>query len=93
MNFAELIAEVVDGTAVAKGTAEIVVRRLDQTIQAATAGGDKVRIPGFGSFQTKHRAGRLGRNPQTGEAIEIAPSTLLAFKPAKRGASGEESGA
>ena len=43
----------------------------------------KVQIPGFGSFEVRERAARTGRNPHTGEAIEIAAAKVPAFKPGK----------
>jgi len=51
-------------------------------ISKALAEGDKVAIPGFGTFEVRDRSARTGRNPQTGEAIEIAASKAPAFKPA-----------
>lgn len=45
--------------------------------------GNKITLSGFGVFQTRSRAGRTGRNPRTGEPLEIKPSTLPAFTPAK----------
>lgn len=53
------------------------------TIQSALANGDKVQLIGFGNFEVRERAARKGRNPQTGEEIEIAPSKVPAFKPGK----------
>ncbi|NPC96273.1 HU family DNA-binding protein [Nocardioides sp. zg-DK7169] len=50
------------------------------TITSALASGDKVTLPGFGTFETRDRAARQGRNPQTGESMEIAASTSPAFK-------------
>lgn len=47
------------------------------------ADGNKITLSGFGVFQTRSRAGRTGRNPRTGEPLEIKPSTLPAFTPAK----------
>ena len=44
---------------------------------------DKVQIPGFGSFEVRERAARTGRNPHTGETIEIAAAKVPAFKPEK----------
>ena len=49
----------------------------------ALANGDRVQIPGFGTFLLSHRAARQGRNPQTGEAMAIAASTGVRFKAAK----------
>jgi DNA-binding protein HU-beta len=54
---------------------------LDAVAQALGQG-EKVTIPGFGTFETRERSARTGRNPQTGEAIEIAASVAPAFKPA-----------
>jgi len=50
------------------------------SITAALAKGEKVTLPGFGTFETRERSARQGRNPQTGESIEIAASTAPAFK-------------
>ena len=54
-----------------------------ERIAAALAQGDKVQISGFGSFEVKEREARVGRNPQTGEAMEIAASRIPAFKAGK----------
>lgn len=51
-------------------------------VSASLAAGDKVSLPGFGTFETRQRSARTGRNPQTGETMEIAASTAPAFKPA-----------
>lgn len=51
------------------------------TIQTAVAAEDKVAIPGFGSFEMVHRPARSGRNPQTGEPLEIAETWTARFKP------------
>ncbi len=52
------------------------------SITTAVAGGDKVTVPGFGTFESRERSARTGRNPQTGESMEIAASKAPAFKPA-----------
>ena len=52
------------------------------SITNAVAGGDKVTVPGFGTFESRERSARTGRNPQTGETMEIAASKAPAFKPA-----------
>jgi DNA-binding protein HU-beta len=52
------------------------------SITTAVAGGDKVTVPGFGTFESRERSARTGRNPQTGETMEIAASKAPAFKPA-----------
>ena len=53
------------------------------TIQDALAEGEKVQLIGFGNFEVRERAARKGRNPQTGEEIEIPASKVPAFKPGK----------
>jgi DNA-binding protein HU-beta len=52
-------------------------------IIGALKNGDKVNISGFGTFLVSERKGRIGRNPKTGESIEIAPSRAAKFKPGK----------
>lgn len=54
-----------------------------ETISEALKEGDKVQIIGFGNFEVRERSARKGRNPQTGEEIEIAASKVPAFKPGK----------
>jgi DNA-binding protein HU-beta len=61
-------------------------RALDATLEAVTAAltkGESVALVGFGTFTTKERAARDGRNPQTGATIKIAAATLPTFKPGK----------
>jgi DNA-binding protein HU-beta len=52
------------------------------SITSAVAKGEKVSLPGFGTFESRERSARTGRNPQTGETMEIAASKAPAFKPA-----------
>jgi DNA-binding protein HU-beta len=54
---------------------------LDGVVEAVAAG-DRVTLPGFGTFEPRSRAARSGRNPQTGEVMQIAASKAPAFKPA-----------
>lgn len=54
-----------------------------ENIADALFNGEKVAIHGFGTFETKQRAARTGRNPRTGEALEIEEATTVSFKPAK----------
>jgi DNA-binding protein HU-beta len=56
----------------------------DGIISKALKGGEKVQITGFGSFETKRREARKGRNPRTGKEINIGPSTSAAFRVGKR---------
>ena len=50
------------------------------SITTAVAGGDKVTVPGFGTFESRERSARTGRNPQTGAEIQIAATTVPGFK-------------
>ncbi len=54
-----------------------------EIIQDTVSGGESVNLPGFGKFILTERAARKGRNPQTGEAMDIAATNLVKFKPAK----------
>jgi len=83
MNKAELIAQVSEKSDMTKKDAEKAVSALLSTIEEALAGGDKVQLVGFGTFEVRERAARKGRNPQTGEEIEIAAARVPVFKPGK----------
>jgi len=83
MNKAELIDAIAEAADVSKMSAG---RALDAALDAITRAlkqGDQVSIVGFGSFVCKSRPARTGRNPKTGEAIEIAASNVPVFKPGK----------
>ena len=80
MNKAELIAAVAAKTGLTKKDAEKVVSATIDAITAALAKGDKVQLAGFGIFEVKHREARTGRNPRTGETMEIAASKVPSFK-------------
>lgn len=83
MNKTELIAEVANRTGLTKKDAESAVNATMDAIADTIADGDKVQLVGFGTFETKERAARIGRKPSTGEAIEIAASTVPVFKAGK----------
>ena len=83
MNKAMLVSEVAKKTELPKNKAHEVVDALTESITAALAKGEKVQILGFGTFEVSERAGRIGRNPQTGESIEIAASKSPKFKAGK----------
>ena len=83
MNKAELINAVAAAADVSKKDAEAVIAATVDTITKALAEGDRVQLVGFGSFETKKRAARTGRNPKTKEAIEIAASRVPVFKAGK----------
>jgi DNA-binding protein HU-beta len=79
MTKAELIDAVADAAGVSKADAERTVQAFFDTVVSATKGGDKVQWPGFGSFSTTERSARTGRNPQTGEEVQIGASTAMKF--------------
>ena len=83
MNKPDLIAAAAESTGLTKKDTEKVLNAALESIAAALAQGDKVQISGFGSFEVKEREARVGRNPQTGEAMEIAASRIPAFKAGK----------
>lgn len=83
MNKTELVASVAEKAGLAKKDAEKAVNALFASIEEALVAGDKVQLIGFGTFEVRHRAARKGRNPQTGDEIEIPASEVPAFKPGK----------
>ena len=83
MNKAELIAAVAAVAEISKKDAETVVTATLDTITTALKNGDKVQLVGFGSFEVKVRAERLGRNPKTKEEIHIPASKTPVFKAGK----------
>ena len=83
MNKAELINAVAEKADVSKQDAEAVISATLETITAALKEGDKVQLVGFGSFEVKKRAARMGRNPKTKESIEIPASVVPVFKAGK----------
>lgn len=84
MNKAELIEQVAEKTGKTKKEASIAVDSVFQTIAEALQEGEKVTLIGFGNFEVRERAARKGRNPQTGEEIQIKASKVPAFKPGKQ---------
>ncbi|WP_064198995.1 HU family DNA-binding protein [Brevibacillus brevis] len=83
MNKTELIAKVAETTELTKKDATKAVDAVLDAIADALKTGDKVQLIGFGNFEVRERAARKGRNPQTGEEIEISATKVPAFKPAK----------
>ena len=82
MTKAELVAAVADRSGADQATAERVLGALFDTVAAALKQGDKVTWPGFGSFSASSRSARQGRNPSTGEMINIPASTAAKFSAA-----------
>lgn len=83
MNKADLINEVSQRANLSKKDSERAVNAVIQAIEDALVNGDKVSLVGFGTFEVRPRQARMGRNPQTGEAIEIPASKVPAFRPGK----------
>ena len=83
MNKKELIGAVSDRTGVDRGTVGRTVDAVLETVAAGLAAGESVTLAGFGTFEVRARAARTGRNPQTGEKIEIAASRAAAFRAGK----------
>lgn len=83
MNKAELIATTAEKTGLSKKDTEAVITAALDAISAALAEEEKVQLVGFGAFEVKSRAARLGRNPKTKEPIEIPASKVPVFKAGK----------
>ncbi|MEG4633186.1 HU family DNA-binding protein [Microcoleus sp. AR_TQ3_B6] len=83
MNQAELIQEVADEANLTKTQAQDAVKALLKIVMAVVADGDKVTLVGFGSFEPKVRSAREGRNPQTGETIQIPATRVPTFSAGK----------
>ncbi|MEL6553915.1 MAG: HU family DNA-binding protein [Cyanobacteria bacterium J06621_11] len=83
MNKAELIDTVAEKADVSKKDADAVLSAVIESIMESVAGGDKVSLVGFGSFEPRDRKARDGRNPQTGETIKIPATTVPAFSAGK----------
>jgi integration host factor subunit beta len=62
---------------------ETIVETIFESIIEALQKGDKIEIRGFGSFRTRQRRGRIGRNPKTGEKVEVPAKKIPFFKPSK----------
>lgn len=83
MNKTELIAAVAAKTGLSKKDADAAIGATVNAIAEALKAGDKVALVGFGTFEVRERAERMGKNPQTGAAIKIAASKVPAFKAGK----------
>ncbi|MCH8299284.1 HU family DNA-binding protein [Candidatus Marinimicrobia bacterium MT.SAG.3] len=83
MNKQELIAAIATDSGLTKVEAEKALNSVTSNITAALTKKDKVTLVGFGTFSTSDRAARIGRNPRTGESINIAATTVPKFKAGK----------
>ncbi len=80
MNKSELVAAIAQNAELSKKDAESALTATIDAISKALADGDKVQLVGFGTFDVRERAAREGKNPRTGEVIEIAASKVPGFK-------------
>jgi DNA-binding protein HU-beta len=78
----ELVSAIAESTDLSKADADRALKAVVDAITGAVASGDKVQIPGHGTFEPRERSAREGRNPQTGETIQIAATTAPGFKAA-----------
>lgn len=83
MNKSELISAIAAESNLSNADAGRALNAMTSAIAGAMAGGDSVQITGFGTFLVRDRAARTGRNPQTGESIQIKASKAAAFKAGK----------
>jgi DNA-binding protein HU-beta len=83
MNKSELIASMAEKSKLTKKDAEGALKGFIESVQEALEKGDKVQLVGFGTFETRQRAARIGRNPRTKEEITIPESTVPVFKAGK----------
>lgn len=83
MNKTELIASIAEKAGLSKKDAEKALNAFIGSVQEALIKGDKVQLVGFGSFETRARAARKGRNPQTKKEITIPASKAPVFKAGK----------
>jgi len=83
MTKAELVEEVIRATELPRKESEAVVETIFDSIIGALQADDKIEIRGFGSFRTRQRRGRTGRNPKTGAKVEVPPKRIPYFKPSK----------
>ena len=83
MTKADIIDAIAKRHGLPRANAEELLNGVLDDIVGALKSGDKVNISGFGTFAVSERKGRTGRNPKTGEAIEIAPSRAAKFKAGK----------
>ena len=83
MTKADLVEEVIRATELPRKESEAIVETIFDSIIQALQTGDKIEIRGFGSFRTRQRRGRIGRNPKTGAKVEVPPKRIPFFKPSK----------
>ena len=83
MTKADIVEKVCIATYLTKKEAAVVVESVFDLVKSTLEGGENIKIAGFGCFEVKEKAARRGRNPQTGETIEITARRVLTFKPSQ----------
>src|SRR6058998_3652491 len=83
MTKAELIEEVSRVVEMTRKDSEVIVEAIFDSVVKALRGGDKIEIRGFGSFRTRQRQPRVGRNPKTGARVDVPAKRIPYFKPSK----------
>lgn len=81
MTKADIVSEVYERVGLSKKEATEIVETVLDTIKDTLKGGETVKIAGFGNFVIREKGARKGRNPKTGENIEITPRRVVTFKP------------
>ena len=81
MNKQELIKDIAERGEFTKADAEAALKAVQGAIAAVLVNGDKITLPGFGTFKVVETAARTGRNPQTGEPVEIPAKRKVKFNP------------
>ena len=80
MTKADLVEIIFEKVGLSKKEAQDIIEIIFDTVKDAFVSGESVKIPGFGTFNVRQKAARRGRNPQTGEELEISPRRVLTFK-------------
>ena len=83
MTKADLIEEVSRVVEMTRKESEVIVETIFDSIVKSLRSGDKIEIRGFGSFRTRQRQARIGRNPKSGERVEVPAKRIPFFKPSK----------
>ena len=83
MTKAELVDQVSRSARITKKHAEMIVNTVFDSIVQSLKDGDKIELRGFGSFRIRQRGSRVGRNPKTGDRVDVPPKRIPYFKPGK----------
>jgi len=84
MTKADLVEIVFEKVGLSKKEAQEIIEVIFDTIKKSFEEGESVKVPGFGTFNVRKKSARRGRNPQTGQELEISPRRVLTFKPSNQ---------